>query len=438
MKTKEQNSAKDAVSCIYDFNRKYVDTSKSKVKIRVKPLSGDKGFTIYLDWYEGCEKVVDADGKSRVKTIHKYCFDFPGSGRLYLVRCGRYDTSAKEANDLAWSAALAYRNRCVENLMKGLPAFITKADLDSQDDFFAFARKERERQGGKDTPNGNNFNLALKHLMNFEYLMQGQRTDFQKFCDSATLPFTRMTPGYITNFLEYLKTAKSYRKNAAGESKSLSANTARQIQSIMNTLLNSAVKDEKINLADNPFKYVTKKLKPGKTEIQYLTKEEVQALISKSCRRDDLKNAFLFSCFTGLRFSDVTRLTWKNVDGNVLRYKQKKTNDEVVTAMPDLARRFLPEFAGDMNALLFNIKYTYQISRDLQQWVESAGIKKRIRFHCSRHTCAVLLLDSGANMYLTSKMLGHASMRTTEKFYADIIDKRKEEAAENLNKYLNF
>lgn len=438
MKTKEQNSARDAVNCIYDFNRKYVDSTKSKVKVRVKPLSGDKGFTIYLDWYEGSEKVVDADGNSKIKTIHKYCFDFPGSGRLYLVKCGRYDTNEKEANDLAWNTALAYRNRCVENLMKGLPAFITKAELDSQDDFFAFAEAEQKKEGGKDTPNGNNFNLAIKHLMNYEYLMQGKTTDFKKFCDTARLPFARITSGYITNFLEYLKTAKSYRKNAEGESKILSANTARQIQSFLNTLLNRAVANESINFAENPFKYVTKKLKPGKTEIQYLTKEEIQLLMETDCKPAILKNAFLFCCFTGLRFSDVTRLTWRNVCGNELKYQQKKTNDEVTTSMPDVAKLYLPEFTGDKDSLLFKINYDYQISRRLQKWMEAAGIKKKIRFHSSRHTCAVLLLDSGANMYVTSKMLGHASMKTTEKFYADVIDKRKEEAAENLNRYLNF
>lgn len=440
MKTKEQNSSKGAFSCIYDFNRKYVDTTKSKVKIRVKPLSGDKGFTIYLDWYEGSEKVTDTDGKSKVKTLHKYCFDFPGAGRLYLVKCGRYDTQEREMNDQAWGAAVAYRNRCLENLMKGLPAFITKSELDSQDNFIAFARQEQRKEEGRVA--SDNFNVAIMHLLNYEFMKQGKFKDFTKFCEfcekNPLIPFSRITPTYVTNFIEYLRTARSYRKNADGVGKPLSANTAKQIQSYFNTLLNRAVANKDVNLTENPFKHVTNVLKPVKPEIQYLTKEEVQALIDKDCRREVLKNAFLFSCFTGLRFSDVTKLTWNNVDGSVLRYKQQKTNEKVVTGIPDVAKRFLPEFAGDKNALLFNIHYTYQISRDLQQWMESAGIKKRIRFHSSRHTCAVLLLDSGANMYLTSQMLGHASMRTTERYYADIIDKRKEEAAENLNKYLNF
>ncbi len=450
MKTKEQNSSKGAFSCIYDFNRKYVDTTKSKVKIRVKPLSGDKGFTIYLDWYEGSEKVTDTDGKSKVKTLHKYCFDFPGAGRLYLVKCGRYDTQEREMNDQAWGAAVAYRNRCLENLMKGLPAFITKSELksqkeevisqkeelDSQNDFFAFVKILIK--SGK-TPKV--YNVATMHLLNYEFLKQGRLKDFEKFRSSARLPFASITPEYVANFIKYLRTAKSYRKNAAGEGKPLTLNTAKQIQSYLSMLLIKAVEYgrlEKNPITDKDNKKKKIKGKEVITNVQYLTKEEVQALIDKECRREVLKNAFLFCCFTGLRFSDVTKLTWNNVDGSVLRYKQQKTNGKVVTGIPDVAKRFLPEFAGDKNALLFNIHYTYQISRDLQQWMESAGIKKRIRFHSSRHTCAVLLLDSGANMYLTSKMLGHASMRTTERFYADIIDKRKEEAAENLNKYLNF
>lgn len=438
MKTKEQNSARDAVSCIYDFNRKYVDSSKSKVKVRVKPLSNDKGFTIYLDWYEGCETVVDANGKSKVKTNHKYCFDFPDAGRLYLVRCGRYDTNEKEANDKAWNTAVAYRNRCVENLRKGLPAFITKSELDSQEDFLTFAKEQVKKEGGKDDPNGNNFNLVINHLTNYEFLKQSKYTDFKKFCEVARIPFTRITSAYITNFLEYLKTAKSYRKNAAGESKCLSANTSRQIQSLLNTLLNRAVTDESINLAENPFKSVLKRLPVVKTKKHFLTRQEVQLLIATDCKQKMLKDAFLFCCFTGLRFSDVTKLTWNNFDGNKLTFTQKKTKDEVKTSMPDEAKRFLPEFTGDKDAVLFPIKYNYQISRHLQKWMEAAGINKKIRFHSSRHTCAVLLLDSGANMYVTSKMLGHASMKTTEDFYADVIDERIEEAAANMNKYFNF
>ena len=357
-------------------------------------------------------------------------------------------------NDQAWVAAVAYRNRCLENLMKGQPAFITKSELksqkeevisqkeelDRQNNFIAFARKEQKKEEGRVA--SDNFNVAIMHLLNYEFMKQGKFKDFTKFCEfcekNPLIPFARITPTYVTNFIEYLRTARSYRKNADGVGKPLSANTAKQIQSYFNALLNRAVADKDVNLTENPFKHVTNKLKPEKTGIQYLTKEEVQALIDKDCRREVLKNAFLFCCFTGLRFSDVTKLTWNNVDGSMLRYKQQKTDEDVVTGIPGVAKRFLPEFAGDKNALLFNIHYTYQISRDLQQWMESAGIKKRIRFHSSRHTCAVLLLDSGADMYLTSKMLGHASMRTTERYYADIPDKRKEEAAENLNKYLNF
>ena len=67
------------------------------------------------------------------------------------------------------------------------------------------------------------------------------------------------------------------------------------------------------------------------------------------------------------------------------------------------------------------------ISRPLRRWIESAGITRNITFHCLRHSCAVLLLTLGADIYTVSKILGHRSVRATQ-VYAKIVDKKKDDA----------
>ncbi|MNR24363.1 Tyrosine recombinase XerC [compost metagenome] len=71
------------------------------------------------------------------------------------------------------------------------------------------------------------------------------------------------------------------------------------------------------------------------------------------------------------------------------------------------------------------------ISRPLKKWVESAGIRKNITFHCFRHTFATLQLSSGTDIYTVSKMLGHTNVKTTE-IYAKVIDEKKNRASQAI------
>ena len=71
------------------------------------------------------------------------------------------------------------------------------------------------------------------------------------------------------------------------------------------------------------------------------------------------------------------------------------------------------------------------ISRPLKQWIEAAGIKKNITFHCFRHTYATLQLSSGTDIYTVSKMLGHTNVKTTQ-IYAKVVDEKKNKAAQAI------
>lgn len=71
------------------------------------------------------------------------------------------------------------------------------------------------------------------------------------------------------------------------------------------------------------------------------------------------------------------------------------------------------------------------ISKPLKRWIEAAGIKKSISFHCFRHSYATLQLASGTDIYTVSKMLGHTNVKTTQ-IYAKVVDEKKNKAAQAI------
>lgn len=167
----------------------------------------------------------------------------------------------------------------------------------------------------------------------------------------------------------------------------------------------------------------------------YLTIEELQKLVQTDMAYPELRRAFLFSCLTGLRRSDIAKLTWGEVhqQGAFVRliFKQKKTGGQEYLDINEQAAELLG-VRGKPQDLVF----PYMISPDwqnsiIQQWVYKAGINKKISFHCGRHTFAVMMLDLGTDLYTLSKLLGHKSISTTQ-IYAKVLDKNKQAAVSSI------
>ena len=176
-------------------------------------------------------------------------------------------------------------------------------------------------------------------------------------------------------------------------------------------------------------------------ERDYLTADELKTLAAAKCPNDQVRAAFLFSCFCGLRLSDVEGLTWAEVhqDGDTwqIETRMQKTRQILYLPLSDAARRYMPE-RGDKGpeSRVFDLPKRVTTQCDIRTWVQRAGITKNISFHCARHTFATLALTQGADLYSISKLLGHTNVNTTQ-IYATIIDQKKQAAVNLLNGILD-
>ncbi len=239
-----------------------------------------------------------------------------------------------------------------------------------------------------------------------------------------------VTDKFCNDFREYLlstpiKKTKSERK--------LSQNAAHSYFNKFRAAINQAFNEKLIQ--ENPLKGV-RAIKAGETHREYLTLEELNLLAKSECDPPVLKRLALFSALTGLRWSDITSLTWGQVqysksDGYLLQFTQKKTKGVEYNPISDQAAQLLGP-PGETNEKVFpGLDYSAWLLSKLKLWVLGAGIKKKITFHCFRHTYATLQLTNGTDIYTVSKMLGHKNLKTTQ-IYAKIVDAKKRQAANNI------
>lgn len=220
---------------------------------------------------------------------------------------------------------------------------------------------------------------------------------------------------YVLGFCDYLR------------SHNLSENTVCLYFSNFNTVFNNAYRAGLIQ--ENPISRIDTSLKPKRQESQreYLTLDEVRMLMSTKCGRETVERAFLFSCFTGLRISDIEALTWEHIRDNgkglQVEAKQIKTQRIVYIPLSSNALAQLPKRKKGQDKV-FDLPNRMVICEYVHKWVKKAGIQKHISFHCARHTYATLLLTYGANIYTVSSLLGHTNVITTQ-IYAKIIDDNK-------------
>lgn len=241
-----------------------------------------------------------------------------------------------------------------------------------------------------------------------------------------TMTMQDVTKEFIQGFREYLMNNARNRKTGAP----LAQYSQMAYFSCFRACINQAYRDEIIT--SNPNVQVTR-INAEEVERNYLTLEELRTMAATPFDENDtFRRAFLFSCLTGLRKSDVHRLRWGDVhqQGEFTRiiFRQKKTRGQEYIDINPQAAELMGTRRGDNDAVFANFRENGNDRRYLTKWLARAGITKKITFHCARHTFAVMMIDLGADIYTVSKLLGHRSIKTTQ-IYAKILDKKKQAAA---------
>jgi integrase len=269
-------------------------------------------------------------------------------------------------------------------------------------DFFPYLNKISSE--GSIKPNTRKIYIALKGHIN-------------KF-DNKSLTFKDINRKWMENFKSYL-------------TKNMKRSTADRYFSAMVTILNKAVNEGIIKV--NPANGI-KRIGKDKNLPKFLTIDELKLLINTPMENDNVKNAFLFSCLSSLRLSDIKNLKWENIvkNGNktYLNFIQVKTGAEENNPLSPQAVKFLGR-RKKPNEYIFKLPADEPIRRSLKKWAKRAGINKDISFHWARHTYGTLLVQSGVDIYTASKLMGHSSVNITA-IYAKVLDKGKEDAVLKL------
>ena len=333
--------------------------AKEPVTIRFKELSkGSK--SIYLDIYR--------DG------VRSYEFL-----KLYIIP--EKSAEDKNANAVTMDAANAIKAQRIKEIINGEAGIKDLAGksltlLDWMQQRQDRAEKAAKDAGRKTSNTAEGIKTAAAHLRRYidsEYKGRG-------------VTLAAIDKDFCAGFAAYLKDAPQ--RWGAG---TLSQNTSALYYSNFEAALNEAYKKGLISV--NPAALVEESEKPQgqPSERDYLTAEELKTLAAAKCPNEQVKNAFLFSCFCGLRLSDIEGLTWDAVhlDGDTwqIETRMQKPRQIIYLPLSAEARRFMPERGNKgPQDLVFTLPKRVTTQCDIRTWVKRAGLTKKISFHKARHS----------------------------------------------------
>lgn len=280
------------------------------------------------------------------------------------------------------------------------------------EDFFAYIRRYIRRFEGSTLES---YKTTIRYL--------------EVYAKKDTLPVSSIDEKFCNGFREFLLKTNGVKRTDI----KLSRNSAASIFTRFRTVLKQAYRDQvlEFNVVDK-----VRQIRTTDVNREYLTLEELQLLANNECAMPALKRAALFSAMTGLRYGDIEKLIWDEVrhgesEGYYLKFRQKKTNGVEQLPISEQAYSLLGEPDKPDERVFVGLKYSHDQNNILRYWIASAGIKKKLSFHCFRHTFATLQLTLGTDIYTVSKMLGHRDLATTQ-IYAKIVDSKKREAADKI------
>ena len=272
-------------------------------------------------------------------------------------------------------------------------------------------------------------NQSFTAYLNLFIINNGDETgtrlkfNIEKFTNDAELMFDEITFVWIEDFKRYLE-------------KSLSQNTVRGYLSKLKQVLIHAKKAGVIQ--NHNFHDIGIPVKID-AEINPLTLDEVQLLAQSPVNFNiQIKQAFLLSCFTGLRQSDVMNLKWSNIDLNEgiikilpLKTSNRKRNIKNIQGkileapLTESAKKLLSEVEKKQGTdlVFFDLPVRQIIGKHLMIWGLKLGLKKHIHFHLGRHTFATIGITFGIDVYGMQKLLLHSKIEQTQR-YAKVVEQK--------------
>lgn len=221
---------------------------------------------------------------------------------------------------------------------------------------------------------------------------------------------------FITDFETYLRTESRCNENT----------TAKFMQTFRMIII--MAKNNGWIFAD-PF--INYKIRLKRVDRGYLTESEIKKILKKqfTCKRlEQVRDVFIFSCFTGLAYIDVRNLTKENIqtsfDGKLwIMTARQKTDTAVTVPLLKVPQAILKKYEGTLpDGRLLPVLSNQKLNSYLKEIADLCGITKTITFHLARHTFATTMtLAKGVPIETVSKMLGHTNIVTTQ-IYARITN----------------
>ncbi|MGQ7869955.1 site-specific integrase [Sunxiuqinia sp. sy24] len=343
-----------------------------KVALRQKKISGGRK-SLYLDFYPA----VMHDGKlTRREFLKMYILENP---KTPIDKAGNLET-------LKLAEAIRHKRENELNKPEIYSEYereqLRRRELSNR----CFVTYFEQIATSRNNSNYENWIAALKYLKSYS---------------GGTVKFGELSESYLEGFKKFLLTTKSNRSKKTP----LSQNTASAYFNKVKAALRQAFKD---GFLQTDLNSKVRSIKEIDTKREYLSIKELNKLVKTTCSNDLLKRAALFSALTGLRFSDIQKLTWEELeeyDGiYFLKFTQKKTKGNEVLPISAQAVSFMGEPGEAERKVFKGLKYSAHLNKQLLQWIRVAGITKNITFHCFRHTYATLQLAGGTDIYTVSKL----------------------------------
>ena len=369
-----------------------------KITLKEKILNTGK-ISLYLEYYKG--STVDANGKRQHLRTQEYL-------KIYLHQNPK---TTKEKNDNKENLKLAENILAIRKTDYIQGKFEMKSTTKAKRTFLNFfSEMVDDREINYSADNYGNWKSAFAHL---------------KKIVPPSLTFDDIDENFVKKVKDYFDNKAQTKSNLP-----LSQNSKVSYFNKFKACLKKAFEDGYLSIN---YSAKVKSFEQAESQREYLTFDEVQALAKAHCKYDVLKRAFLFSCLSGLRWSDIQTLNWSEVrdegEFTKVNFRQEKTDGVEYLYISEQARKLLGERKHPQERVFVGLRYSAVFNHEIVRWTVRAGLTKHITFHSARHTNAVLLLENGADIYTVSKRLGHREIRTTA-IYAKIVDKKNKEAAE--------